>query len=156
MFRRWFQFLVLILFFVLCGCTFFSSTETSLPEIVDPLIERNRQWRKHVEVGDAARKQGHLRDAVDAYRAAVKLRPNSSEPHYKIAEIYFQLEEYENARDAFVAFLVLEPNHITALNYVGYIFEKLRNYENAAAYYERVLRITKDDLYALNHLGFGL
>lgn len=155
MFRRWFQFLVLSLLFALAGCAIFPKTQSGSPVIVDPLIERNRQRREHTEAGNTALQQGHLRGALDAYQAAVKIRPNSNEIQYKIAEIYFQLEEYENARDAFVAFLALEPNHITALNHVGYIFEKLSNYESAAQYYERVLSISKDNLYALNHLGLA-
>ena len=155
MFRRCFQYLVFSLFFVLCGCAIFPKTQSNSPGIVDPLIEQNQQWREHTEAGNAALQQGHLQDALESYQAAVKIRPNSNEIQYKIAEIYFQLEEYENARDAFVAFLALEPNHITALNYVGYIFEKLSKYENAAQYYERVLSISKDDLYALNHLGLA-
>jgi tetratricopeptide (TPR) repeat protein len=153
MFHRSFQFFVLCLLFALAGCALFQKTQSSSPVIVDPLIARNQQWREHIETGDSALKQGHLQDAIVAFQAALKIRPNSGEPQYKIAEIYFQLEEYENARDAFIAFLALEPNHITALNYVGFIFEKLSNYEKAVQYYERVLRISKDDLYALNHLG---
>lgn len=141
--------------FFLVGCGIFPKTQPSSPEIVDPLIERNQQWREHVAVGDAALEQGHLRDALSAFQSAVKIRPNSSAPLYKIAEIYLQLEEYENAYEAFIAFLKLEPNHITALNYVGYIFEKLNDYEKAAQYYERVLSISENDLYALNHLGLA-
>jgi tetratricopeptide (TPR) repeat protein len=155
MFRRWFQFLAFSLLFVLCGCAVFPKTQSSSLVIVDPLIERNRQWREHTEAGNSALQQGHLRDALESYQAAIKVRPNYSETQYKIAEIYFQLEEYENALEAFAAFLTLQPNHITALNHVGYIYEKLRNYENASQYYERVLSISKDNLYALNHLGLA-
>ncbi len=155
MFNKRFQLLAVTLLFALSGCAIFPNTQSSSPVIVDPLIERNRQWREHVVAGNTALQQGHLRDALDAYQAAVKIRPNSNGIQYKIAEIHFQLEEYETARDAFVAFLALEPNHIDALNYVGYIFEKLNNYESAAQYYERVLNISKENLYALNHLGLA-
>ncbi len=155
MFRRCLQLLVLSLLFAFGGCAIFPKTQSSSPMIVDPLIERNQQWREHTKTGNTALQQGHLRDALTAYQAAIKVRPNSSGIQYKIAEIYFQLEEYEKARDAFVAFLALEPNHISALNYGGYIFEKLRDYGNAAQYYERVLSISEDELYALNHLGLA-
>lgn len=153
MFHRLLPTLVSIILLPLAGCVLISKSQPTDIEIHDPLIERNQQWREHVEAGNSALEEGHLRHALQAYQSAVKIRPNYSKPQYKIAEIYFQLEEYENARDAFVTFLELEPNHITALNYVGYIYEKLHNYKNAAKYYERVLRLSKDDLYALNHLG---
>ena len=134
-------FFILSLLFLLSGCTLFPKKSTA-PSIVDPLVERNRQWTEQVETGNAALQDGNLRDALTAYEVAIAIRPDSGNVQYKVAEIYFQLEEYENARDAFITFLKLEPNNITALNYVGYISEKLSNYAAAAEYYERVLNIS--------------
>ncbi len=145
-------FLILILLFVIGGCAIFPKSQPA-PPIVDPLVERNREWREQIETGNNELQQGNLREALTAYKAAVAIRPDSSEVQHKIAEIYFQLEEYENARNAFITFLVLEPNNITALNYAGYISEKLGDYAAAAEYYERVLGVSVDNLYALNHLG---
>ncbi|MDE0469506.1 MAG: DUF3857 domain-containing protein [Candidatus Poribacteria bacterium] len=145
-------FLILILLFVIGGCAIFPKSQPA-PPIVDPLVERNREWREQVETGNNELQQGNLRGALTAYKVAVAIRPDSSEVQHKIAEIYFQLEEYENARNAFITFLVLEPNNITALNYAGYISEKLGDYAAAAEYYERVLGVSVDNLYALNHLG---
>ncbi len=146
--------LILCLFFLMNGCTIFPK-KSATPVVVDPLIERNRQWTEYVEIGNDALQDGNLRAALTAYQAAIAIRPDSGDVQYKVAEIYFQLEEYENARDAFLTFLTLEPNSITALNYVGYISEKLSNYATAAEYYERVLNISADNLYALNHLGLA-
>ena len=151
---RNYTFFILSLLFLLSGCTLFPKKSTT-PSIVDPLVERNRQWSEQVETGNDALQDGNLRDALTAYEAAIAIRPDSGDVQYKIAEIYFQLEEYENARDAFITFLKLKPNNITALNYVGYISEKLSNYAAAAEYYERVLNISADNLYALNHLGLA-
>ena len=146
--------LILSLFFIIGGCAIFQKSP-STPLIVDPLVERNRQWSAQVEVGNTELQRENLRAALTAYEAAVAIRPEASEVQRKIAEIYFQLEEYENARDAFVAFLVLEPKNIMALNYAGYISEKLQDYAAAAEYYERVLNVSVDNLYALNHLGLA-
>ena len=155
MVHRCYAFLIIILLLTISGCMFYKSTQSSSQGIVDPLIERNQQWRENVEAGNSAIEQGHLQDALKAFNAAIKVRPKASLPYYKIAEIYLQLDEFEKARDAFYAFLNLEPNHITALNYVGFIYEQLNDYNNAAKYYQRVLSISKDDLYALNHLGLA-
>ena len=111
------------------------------------------KWQ--VETGNSELQQGNLRTALVAYEAAITIRPDASEVQHKIAEIYFQLEEYENARSAFVDFLALKPNNIAALNYAGYISEKLKDYAVAAEYYERVLAVSEDNLYALNHLGLA-
>ena len=141
----------LCLLIVLAGC----ATGTAPKPIVDPLVERHQQWREHVEQGNEQLRRGNLRDALVAYQAAVAIRPDAGGPQQKIAEIYFQLEEYENARHAFVAFLALEPKNVNALNYAGYISEKLNDYQSAAEHYEKVLTVSKDNLYALNHLGLA-
>ena len=154
MYPKNYAFLMFSLLFLTIGCAIFP-TRTPQPVVVDSLIERNHQWGEHVEAGNDELQHGNLRAALTAYEAALTIRPDSGGVRYKIAEIYFQLEEYENARDAFVAFLTLEPNNITALNYVGYISEKLSDYTTAAEYYERVLEVSVDNLYALNHLGLA-
>ncbi len=153
MIRKCFQIIGVYLLIFLSGCVIIPRTQHTSPEIVDPLIERNRLWREHIQAGNEALKQGNLKDALQAYKSATELRPKNSETQYRIAEIYFQLEEYEKAKDAFVVFLTLKPHHITALNYIGFIYEKLRSYENAAHYFQQVLKINDDNLYALNHLG---
>ena len=142
---------LLCLLVMLAGC----ATGPAPKPIVDPLVERNQQWRAHVEEGNAELRRGNLRDALVAYQAAAAIRPDAGGPRLKIAELYFQLEEYENARDAFVAFLALEPKNVNALNYAGYISEKLNDYQSAAEHYEKVLTVSKDNLYALNHLGLA-
>ncbi len=148
-------FLLLCLFVALGGCTLFSRTGSTPTSLVDPLVERNQQWRKHVEEGNWELRRENLREALAAYQAAIALRPDESQTQQKIAEIYFQLSEYENARNAFLTFLVLEPKNVNALNYVGYISEKLNDYQAAAQHYERTLTLAKDNLYALNHLGLA-
>lgn len=141
----------LSLLLVIAGCTKSPAPGT----VVDPFVGGTRQWQIQIETGNSELKRGNLRDALAAYEAALVIRPDASEVQQKIAQIYYQLEEYENARNAFDAFLALKPNNIPALNYAGYISEKLKDYAAAARYYERVLAVLGDNLYALNHLGLA-
>ena len=154
LFHRNHIFCLLSLLFVITGCTVFTKNPTP-GTVVDPLVERTRQWQVQIEAGNSELEHGNLRAALAAYEAALVIRSDVSEVQQKIAEIYYQLEEYENARNAFVAFLARKPNNIAALNYAGYISEKLKDYTAAARYYERVLAVSGDNLYALNHLGLA-
>ncbi len=154
LFHRNHIFWLVSLLFVITGCTIFTKNPTP-GTVVDPLVERTRQWQVQIEAGNSALQHGNLRAALAAYEAALVIRPDVSEVQQKIAEIYYQLEEYENARNAFVAFLARKPNNIAALNYAGYISEKLKDYAAATGYYERVLAVSGDNLYALNHLGLA-
>ncbi len=151
--RRCFLFIWIYSLITLSGCAIIPNTQHNSTETNDLLIERNRQWHEHMQTGKLALQQGQLQDALKAYQSAIKFRPKNSETQYKIAETYFQLEEYEKAKNAFSIFLSSNPNNINALNYIGYIYERLRSYENAAKYFEKALKIAEDNLYALNHLA---
>ncbi len=150
---KYFLLICIPLLITLSGCVIMTKTQPTSPKMKDTLIERNRQWREHIQAGNIAFQEGHLQDALKSYQTAITFRPKNSETQYKIAETYFKLEEYEKARDAFIVFLSSEPNHISALNHIGYIYERLRSYENAAKYFKKVLKTAENDLYALNHLA---
>ena len=86
--------LILSLLFIIGGCAIFPKGAPT-PLIVDPLVERNREWREQVEIGNTELQRENLRAALTAYETAMAMRPDASEIQRKIAEIYFQLEEYE-------------------------------------------------------------
>ena len=148
--------LILILFpLLLSGCAIFLRTEPKETEIYDPLIERNRQWQEQIDRGNWAFANQDVQGALEAYQAALAIKPNSSETQLKIGEIYFQRGEYENARDAFIAFLNLDAKNTNVWNYLGYVYEKLNNYGASVRAYERALQIDPRNLYAMNHLGLA-
>ena len=146
---------LIIILLLLSGCSIFGRNHPAEKVVVDPLIEQNKEWRKQVEAGNLALQDKDLERAIEAYRAALVIKPNASQIQFQIAKLYFQQEEYEKARDAFVATVKLDPKNIDARNSLGYIYEKLNNYEAAAQVYEDTLAIEPRNLYALNHLGLA-
>ncbi len=140
---------------LLSSCSIFNRSQPSEKVIVDPLIERNKEWREQVETGNLALQDGDLEGALEAYQAALAIKPHSSQIQFQIAKLYFQQEEYEKARDAFVATVTLAPKNMDARNALGHIYEKLSNYEAATQVYEDTLVVDPHNLYALNHLGLA-
>ena len=140
---------------LLNGCSIFNRSQSGEKVIVDPLIERNKAWREQVEAGNLAVQDGDLKGALDAYQAALAIKPKASQIQFQVAKLYFQQEEYEKARDAFAATVTLDPKNMDARNSLGYIYEQLNNYESAAQVYENTLKVEPNNLYALNHLGLA-
>ena len=138
---------------LLNGCSIFGRIQPAEKGIVDPLIERNKEWREQVETGNLAVQDKDFQRALEAYQAALAIKPNASQIQFQIAKLYFQQEEYEKARDAFTATVTLDPKNMEARNSLGYIYEKLRDYETAAQIYKDTLEVEPHNLYALNHLG---
>ena len=140
---------------LLSGCSIFGRSQSGEKVIVDPLIERNREWREQIEAGNLAIQDGDLTGALAAYQAALTIKPNANQVQFQIAKLYLQQEEYEKARDAFAATVTLDPKNMAARNSLGYIYEQLNNYEAAAQVYEDTLEVESHNLYALNHLGLA-
>ncbi len=138
---------------LLSGCSIFSRGQSAERVIVDPLVERNKEWREQVEAGNLALQDKDLKRALEAYQAALVIKPNMSQIQFQIAKIYLQQEEYEKARDAFAATVRLVPQNMDARNSLGYIYERLNNYKAAAQVYEDTLEVEPHNLYALSHLG---
>lgn len=145
----------LIAILLLSGCSIFRSSQPAEKVIVDPLIERNRAWREQVESGNLALQNKDLQGALEAYQAAMVIKPNASQIQFQIAKLHFQQEEYEKARDAFATTVRLDPKNMDARNSLGYIYEQLNNYGAAAKIYEDTLTVEPHNLYALNHLGLA-
>ena len=145
----------LIAILLLSGCSFFHRSQPAEKVIVDPLIERNRAWHEQVEAGNLALQDKDLQGALEAYQAAMVIKPNASQIQFQIAKLHFQQEEYEKARDAFAATVRLDPKNMDARNSLGYIYEQLSNYDAAAKVYEATLTVEPHNLYALNHLGLA-
>ena len=146
---------VVVVVLLLSGCTTLGLRHRTENKVVDPLVERHEQWKKHIDQGNWAFKNGNFADAVAAYQAALTIKPGSSEVQRKIGEIYFQQQHYEKAAAAFAAYLKLESQDTIVRNYLGYTYEKLNDYDAAAQVYETTLKYAPEDLYALNHLGLA-
>ena len=144
---------IVAILLLLSGCTILKPRQQAEKEIVDPLVERREQWKKHVDRGNWAFQNGNFEGAITAYQGALAVKPGSSEVQRKIGEIYFQQKHYEKAAAAFDAYLNLEPRDTSVRNYLGYTYEELNDYDSAVQEYESTLKYSPEDLYALNHLG---
>ena len=94
----------------LFGCSWLvgsKTTQQSRP--IDPFVSQHKAWQKQVEFGNQAYQNQDLALALEHYRKAVKLRPNQSPPLLRVAQIYYQLQEYENAKNTFHQYLDLNP-----------------------------------------------
>jgi tetratricopeptide (TPR) repeat protein len=153
-----FSFKILLLYgllaFVITGCAIISGGGPRR-EVVDELVptSRDKLWQKHVDAGNLALENNDLPKAIEEYKSALEIKPNSSDVHIKLAQIYTKQEEYELAQSEFREGLKLDPKNISARNYLGYLHETLGQYQQGAEQFETVLSYDPQNLYALNHLG---
>jgi protein O-GlcNAc transferase len=75
----------------------------------------SKVWHLHLAYGNALASAGRLREAAARYRETIRLKPLSVDAHGNLAQVLFQLREYEGALPEWDFVLQREPGSFEAL-----------------------------------------
>lgn len=126
--------------------------------------EAERNFRKILEsdpennyalvgLGDAARKRGAYRDAVDHYKKCLVYHPGNNYALFGLADCYKALNQYQKAIEIWEQYLLHDNKNITVLTRIADAYRKVRDFRKSKAIYLRVLEMELDNPYALIGLG---
>jgi tetratricopeptide (TPR) repeat protein len=110
--------------------------------------------RARLNVGNVARRQGRLDDAIAAYRQALEIDPDYPDALSNLAGIYASQRRIDDALPLVERALRSAPNDISLLNNLGSIYFAKKRYADAARQFERVLEI--DAQQPIAHYNLGL
>jgi tetratricopeptide (TPR) repeat protein len=97
-----------------------------------------------------------FRKAIEAYDAALQIRPDYAEALYNKGSSLSSLERYGEAVEAYDAALRIRPDYAQALNNKGIVLSSLERYGEAVEAYDAALRIRPDYAQALYNKGVTL
>jgi len=118
------------------------------------ILERDRENNYAlVGLGDAARKRGAYRDAVDHYKKCLIYHPGNNYALFGLADCYKALNQYQKAIEIWEQYLLHDNKNITVLTRVADAYRKVRDFRKSKAIYLRVLEMEQDNPYALIGLG---
>ena len=106
-----------------------------------------------VGLGDAARKRGSHRDAVDYYKKCLVYHPGNNYALFGLADCYKALNQYQKAIEIWEQYLLHDNKNITVLTRIADAYRKVRDFRKSKAIYLRVLEMEFDNPYALIGLG---
>lgn len=106
-----------------------------------------------VGLGDAARKRGAHRDAVDYYKKCLIYHPGNNYALFGLADCYKALNQYQKAIEIWEQYLLHDNKNITVLTRIADAYRKVRDFRKSKAIYLRVLEMESDNPYALIGLG---
>jgi len=106
-----------------------------------------------VGLGDAARKRGAYRDAVDYYKKCLVYHPGNNYALFGLADCYKALNQYQKAIEIWEQYLLHDNKNITVLTRIADAYRKVRDFRKSKAIYLRVLEMEFDNPYALIGLG---
>jgi tetratricopeptide (TPR) repeat protein len=118
------------------------------------ILERDRENNYAlVGLGDAARKRGAFREAVDHYKKCLVYHPGNNYALFGLADCYKALNQYQKAIEIWEQYLLHDNKNITVLTRVADAYRKVRDFRKSKAIYLRVLEMEADNAYALIGLG---
>lgn len=96
---------------------------------------------EHYKLGVEHMDRGWYKDAVQEFKEALRLNPESADAHFNLGIVYRARELYEEAIMALTEALRLKPGNATAHFNLGKVYKALVRYPEAIAELEAALKI---------------
>ena len=96
---------------------------------------------------------GMYREEIEAYKQAIRIKPDLAEAHYNLGVIYDKLGMYKKAMEAFKQAIRIKPDLAEAHCNLGATYDKLGMYKKAIEAYKQAIRIKPDLAEAHYNLG---
>lgn len=104
-------------------------------------------------LGSAYTKLTKTPDAVDAFKRAIKCKPDFSEAYYNLGSVFQQKGKLEEAENAFRNAVLCKPSHAEAHFNLGTILKQLDKLEQAYTAYTQFISIKRDEIERYSFLG---
>ena len=97
--------------------------------------------------------EGHLDEAMVAYRTAIDLAPMEPETHYNLAVALARASRDEEAATELVTALRLDPSFAAAHDNLGVLLARRGNFADAERHFREALRLDPSSALSRNNLG---
>lgn len=113
----------------------------------------NRIAVTHAQLGDLYLVANHPEDAVEHYRAALRVRPRFMDIRTKFAETLIELGELQEARNELTLILEARPSFVGARVRLGVVLHRLGENDAAVKEWEQCLEDDPHDMRARAYLA---
>ena len=124
-------------------------TTASPKEATGSAEDHYRQGVDHLKAGDKTK-------AIEAFREAIRLRPEWAEAHYQLGTILYETGEYKAAASAFEEAIRLQPEFFDILIALGKTYQHLGQHSRAVEVLQKAVLMRADNIDARSALGAAL
>ncbi|MGD1041551.1 MAG: tetratricopeptide repeat protein [Sedimentisphaerales bacterium] len=114
---------------------------------------QNPYW--WVDIGYCYSELGRYQDAIEAYKQAIRIKPDFAGAHYNLGVAYGKLGRYQDAIESYKQAIRIKPDYAEAHCNLGIAYVNLDRYQDGIESYKQAIRIKPDYAYAHNNLGIA-
>jgi tetratricopeptide (TPR) repeat protein len=107
----------------------------------------------HGNFGNVLKAKGQTEAALAAYRRAVEMRPDLTQPAYNLGVLLQEMGRGEEAAAAFQKVLEIDPEYVQAYNNLGNLYRSFGDVGKAIASFRKAAEIDPTFAEAYNNLG---
>ena len=97
--------------------------------------------------------KGEYDQALQAFREAIRLKPDDAMAWNNLGATYVKLQQYDQALQACREAIRLKPDYAWAWYNLGYTYDDLQQYDQAIQAYREAIRLKPDHVEAWSNLG---
>ena len=122
---------------------------TDEPQETKPKVETASEY---FNKGYAYGELGQYKEAIEAYKKAISIKPDYADAYNNMGIAYRKLEQYQEAIEAYKQALCIDTDYALAYYNMGIAYGNLEQYQEAIEAYKQTLRIDPDYTKAYNNL----
>ena len=96
---------------------------------------------------------GEYEKAIEAFKRAVQLAPDSEESHYRLGLAYGSLGRYKEAVEAYNRAVRINPDYAAVYQNLGHAYSNLSQYSKAITAFRKAIQFAPDDVQTYFALG---
>lgn len=111
--------------------------------------------QQHYRAGVSYYDSGDYEKAIEAYKQALQLSPNSEEVYYHLGMAYGSLGRYKEAIAAYNRAIRINPDYAAAYYNLGHAYSNLKQYDRAIRAFRQAIHYEPDNIEAYFALGYA-
>jgi len=107
----------------------------------------------YFQIGYCYSKLGFYKDAIEAFKQAIRIDPDDADARYNLGVAYSGLGLYREAIEAYKQAIRIDPDNTNAHDNLGVAYVQLGFYKDAIEAFKQAIRIDPDNTNAHGNLG---